>query len=59
MTLKDLMTEIDDLSEWLHEYATSLGDTENVKINDASHYLSILKRLIDICPEQLLDNIQL
>ena len=59
MALKDLITEIDDLHVWLHEYALTLDDTENIKINDASCYLSILKRLIDICPEQLLDNIQL
>lgn len=58
MELKNLIGEIDDLKKWLFDKAHDMPEDENIKAVDICAYLRVLKQLIQICPKDLLDRVQ-
>lgn len=59
MRLKQLTGDINELSNWVNEYAESLPEEDRIKIADAGGYLRILHQLIEKSTPETLDQIQI
>lgn len=58
--IRKLVGEIEDLAYWVHDYAGVIEDAEErEKMAEASEYLHILKALIKLCPDEVLNKLQL
>lgn len=58
--IRALTDDIDALAYWVHDYATTMKDDgEREKMAEASGYIHLLKQLIGLCPDDVLNKLQL